>query len=109
MNRITQHRHLRVETLVTLLGTKATATLCFAAGGHRVPRYDQFRAWGQRVLLVRDWTRGGYTQRDLAAKYGLSPNVVKKTIRAFERKRREARLAERRGSLWRGSASNIVR
>jgi hypothetical protein len=89
--------------LVTLLGAKATGNVCYFAGGHRVPRYVQFRAWAQRVLLVRDYTHGGYTQRHLAAKYGLSITVVKKTLRAFERARLEARLADRYPAGSRGA------
>jgi hypothetical protein len=95
---IKPHARLRVATLVALVGVEATANLCYIVGGHRVPRRDQFRTWEQHVRLIHDWLQGGYTQRSLAAKYGLSPAVVKKTIRAVELKRRQARLAERRAS-----------
>jgi hypothetical protein len=97
------HARLRVETLVSLIGIQATTNLCCLLGGHRVPRRDQFRTWEQRVRLLHDWLQGGYTQRDLAAKYCVSTSVVKKTIRAFERKRRETQLAEQRAAS--GSSS----
>ena len=92
------HSQLSVETLAALIGVKATANLCYLTGGHRVPLYDQYRAWQRKVLIVNDWLNHGYSQPALAAKYGVTPAVVKKTIRAFERKRREARLAERRAA-----------
>jgi hypothetical protein len=100
---IKPHARLRVDTLVALVGAEATRALCLIVGGHRVPRRDQFRTWEQRVRLLHDWLQGGYTQYDLAAKYCVSASVVKKTIRAFERKRREARLAERQAAS--GSSS----
>jgi hypothetical protein len=103
---IKPHSRLRVETLVALIGVKATANICYFVGGHRVPRYDRYRAWEQRVRLVHDWLQGGYTQRSLAAKYGLAPAVVKKVIRTVELKRREARLARTaRVGLWSSSVS----
>jgi|SRR6266404_5370540 len=81
---IKPHARLRVDTLVALIGVEATANLCHLLGGHRVPRRDQYRTWEQRVRLLHDWLQGGYTQRDLAAKYSLSPAVVKRTLLAFE-------------------------
>jgi hypothetical protein len=85
---------LRVETLVDLLGVKGTANLCYVAGGRRVPRYDQFRSWERRVLLINDYLNHGYALHDLAAKYQLSLPVVKRIVTTYlERKRKADRAA----------------
>ena len=87
-----QRSRLRVETLIALLGAEGTANLCFFGGGRRVPSYAQYLAWQRRLLLIHDWLHNGYSQRALAAKYGLSLPVVKKLLTTY---RRQTRLAER--------------
>ena len=83
---------LRVETLIALLGAEGTANLCYFGGGRRVPSYAQYLAWQRRLLLVHDRLHNGYSQRALAAKYGLSLPAVKKLLTTY---RRQTRLAER--------------
>jgi hypothetical protein len=88
-----------VETLVALLGAEATANLCYAGGGRRVPSYAQYLAWQRRLLLVHDWLHNGYSQRALAAKYGLSLPAVKKILTTFRRQTRFAKLADTKRTL----------
>ncbi len=93
---------LRDETLIALLGPGDTATLCQFGGGRRVPSHAQYLAWQRRLLLLHDWLHNGYSQRALAAKYGLSLPAVKKLATSYLRQKR---LAELRGTTGRGPAS----
>jgi len=97
-----QRSRLRVETLIALLGPEDTATLCQFGGGRRLPSYAQYLAWQRRLLLVHDWLHNGYSQRALAAKYGLSLPAVKKLLTTY---RRQTRLAERLAETNRALAS----
>jgi len=99
-----QRSRLRVETLIALLGAEGTANLCYFGGGRRVPSYAQYLAWQRRLLLVHDWLHNGYSQRALAAKYGLSLPAVKKILTTFRRQTRFAQLADTKRAL--ASAGN---
>jgi hypothetical protein len=85
-----------VETLIALLG----AEVCYFGGGRRVPSYAQYLAWQRRLLLVHDWLHKGYSQRALAAKYGLSLPVVKRLVTTFWRQTlRAKKLADTKSAL----------
>jgi Mor family transcriptional regulator len=90
---------IKVETLVSLLGVKATATLCLFGGGRRVPRPEQFQRWQRRVHVFDDWLNRGYRPAALAAKYRLSISAVKKIVTSFQRQLRAAESAKRRGNV----------
>jgi hypothetical protein len=94
----TPRSRLRVETLVSLLGVKATATLCLFGGGRRVPRPEQFQRWQRRVLLFDDWLNRGYRPGTLAAKYRLPIPAVKKILTSFQHQIQAAKSAAQRGN-----------
>ena len=71
---------IRVEELLALFGTQTTKRLIFHGGGRRLPTKEQYLKALRRVMVVYDWLHGGYTQRDLAAKYELSLPYVKRLI-----------------------------
>lgn len=83
---------IQVEELAAFLDVDQVALLCDFAGGRRIPRREQFESWKQRVLLLRDWLKGGYGVRDLAAKYRLSESVVKRLLSIARRKMILAKL-----------------
>jgi hypothetical protein len=90
---------LKVETLVSLLGVKATATLCLFGGGRRVPRPEQFQRWQRDVHLFDDWLNRGYSPGTLAAKYRLPVPAVKKIVTSFQRQIQAAKSAKQRGNV----------
>jgi Mor family transcriptional regulator len=83
---------IQVEELVAFLDVDQVALLCDVAGGRRIPTPKQFEAWKRRVLLVNDWLKGGYSVRDLAAKYQLSESAVKRVLSIARRKLLLAKL-----------------
>ena len=90
---------LKVETLVSLLGVNATATLCLFGGGRRVPRPEQFQRWQRPVLLFDDWLNRGYSPGALAAKYRLSIPAVRKIVTSLGRQLQAAESAKQRGNV----------
>jgi Mor family transcriptional regulator len=97
---------IRVEELASFLSVDQVTLLCDLAGGRRIPAPEQFEAWKRRVLLVNDWLKGGYSVRDLAAKYQLSESAVKRMLSIARRKLLLARLrADTERALGQGSLS----
>jgi hypothetical protein len=50
---------IQVEQLAAFLDIDQVALLCDFAGGRRIPRPGQFKAWERRVLVRHDWLRCG--------------------------------------------------
>jgi hypothetical protein len=97
---------IRVEELASFLSVDQVALLCDFAGGRRIPPPEQFESWKRRVLLVNDWLKGGYSVRDLVAKYQLSRSAVKRMLSIARRKMLLARLqGDTERALGQGSLS----
>jgi Mor family transcriptional regulator len=71
---------IRVEELLVLFGEQVTKRLIFHGGGRRIPSAEQYQRVLRRLAVVHDWLNRGYSQPDLALKYGLSLSYVRRII-----------------------------
>jgi len=79
---------ISVEELVVLVSERLTKRLIFHCAGRRIPTREQYLKAVRRMMVVDEWLNRGYTQRDLAAKYELSPPYVKRLITQYLNRRR---------------------